>query len=54
MDNGAIFGHISGWIYAGLAFYLVIVVAIGLYFSRDIKECKELKRNILPGAGHII
>ncbi len=41
MESGAIFGHISGWIYAGLAFYLVIVVAIGLYFSRDIKECDD-------------
>ena len=41
MEDGAMFGHISSWIYAGLAVYLVIVIAIGLYFSRGIKECDD-------------
>jgi solute:Na+ symporter, SSS family len=41
MEAGAMFGHISNWIYLGLAVYIVIVISIGLYFSRGIKECDD-------------
>ena len=41
MEDGAMFGHISTWIYGGLAVYLLIVIAIGFYFSRGIKECDD-------------
>lgn len=41
MESGAMFGHISNWIYLGLAVYIVIVIAIGLYFSRGITECDD-------------
>jgi len=35
------FGNIANWIYLGLAAYLVLVVVVGLYFSRGIKECDD-------------
>ncbi|MGM0689416.1 MAG: sodium:solute symporter family transporter [Bacillota bacterium] len=41
MESEAMFGSIANWIYLGLAAYLVLVVAIGLYFSRGIKECDD-------------
>jgi solute:Na+ symporter, SSS family len=41
MESEAMFGHISSWIYLGLAAYLVLVVVIGIYFSRGIKDCDD-------------
>jgi Na+/proline symporter len=41
MESGAMFGHIANWIYLGLAAYIVVVICIGLYFSRGIKECDD-------------
>ncbi len=41
MEDGAMFGHIANWIYIGLAVYIVVVIVIGLYFSRGIKECDD-------------
>ena len=41
MESGAMFGHIANWIYLGLLAYIVLVIAIGIYFSRGIKECDD-------------
>ena len=41
MESGAMFGHIANWIYLGLAAYIIVVICIGLYFSRGIKECDD-------------
>ncbi len=41
MAEEAIFGHISAWILGVLAIYLLAIMAVGLYFSRDISECDD-------------
>jgi len=41
MESGAMFGHIANWIYLGLVAYIILVIGIGLYFSRGIKECDD-------------
>jgi solute:Na+ symporter, SSS family len=41
VESEAMFGHIANWIYLGLLAYIVLVIAIGIYFSRGIKECDD-------------
>jgi solute:Na+ symporter, SSS family len=41
LEGGAVFGHVANWIYLGLVIYMIVVIVIGLYFSRGIKECDD-------------
>ncbi len=41
MAAEAIFEYISGWILGVLAVYALVIMAVGLYFSRYIKECDD-------------
>lgn len=41
MGGGALFGDIAGWILGALGVYMLIVIGVGLFFSRRITECDD-------------
>ena len=36
-----IFGEVTGWILGLLAIYIVFIIAVGIYYSRNIRECDD-------------
>ena len=41
MESGAMFGDVANWIFLGLALYIIMVIGVGLFFNRRIKECDD-------------